>query len=327
MKFERSLPSRVDPATGDIAPARFTLEHGPLAGQSFDATFRICPNPTCTCETVGFACQPVVGPDTADAGNPPARELVEFDVDVFARKINRHTRIAPKQIALAKAVVAELQPSDWHTLGQLFLASKRHRMETMDLDTLQAQFPRAVLAGRGTMVGYPEVFPWGLQFEFTLADERWFADDQYCVVPGCDCTEPALSFYHLPRIDISPLRPLKDDVTLYYNYVSGQTKVLEAKPGNPAADALMSALRATHPDLDQKLRRRHHQLKQLGQRLLVKPRPGSNHPIASLPTLDRGSGEPPSLLPAARVTRQPKVGRNDPCPCGSGKKYKKCCGV
>ena len=22
---------------------------------------------------------------------------------------------------------------------------------------------------------------------------------------------------------------------------------------------------------------------------------------------------------------QPKVGRNDPCPCGSGKKYKKCC--
>lgn len=22
----------------------------------------------------------------------------------------------------------------------------------------------------------------------------------------------------------------------------------------------------------------------------------------------------------------PKTGRNDPCPCGSGKKYKKCCG-
>ena len=23
----------------------------------------------------------------------------------------------------------------------------------------------------------------------------------------------------------------------------------------------------------------------------------------------------------------PKVGRNEPCPCGSGKKYKKCCGA
>ena len=26
------------------------------------------------------------------------------------------------------------------------------------------------------------------------------------------------------------------------------------------------------------------------------------------------------------IRNQPKVGRNDPCPCGSGKKYKKCCG-
>jgi preprotein translocase subunit SecA len=26
------------------------------------------------------------------------------------------------------------------------------------------------------------------------------------------------------------------------------------------------------------------------------------------------------------VNKEKKVGRNDPCPCGSGKKYKKCCG-
>ena len=26
------------------------------------------------------------------------------------------------------------------------------------------------------------------------------------------------------------------------------------------------------------------------------------------------------------VQAQPEVGRNDPCPCGSGKKYKNCCG-
>ena len=26
------------------------------------------------------------------------------------------------------------------------------------------------------------------------------------------------------------------------------------------------------------------------------------------------------------VIKGPKIGRNDPCPCGSGKKYKKCCG-
>lgn len=32
------------------------------------------------------------------------------------------------------------------------------------------------------------------------------------------------------------------------------------------------------------------------------------------------------LRPAAYRRDAPKVGRNDPCPCGSGKKYKKCCG-
>lgn len=26
------------------------------------------------------------------------------------------------------------------------------------------------------------------------------------------------------------------------------------------------------------------------------------------------------------IVKGPKVGRNDPCPCGSGKKYKQCCG-
>jgi SEC-C motif domain protein len=32
--------------------------------------------------------------------------------------------------------------------------------------------------------------------------------------------------------------------------------------------------------------------------------------------------------PAEQVIRQnPKIGRNDPCTCGSGKKYKKCCGA
>jgi SEC-C motif-containing protein len=33
------------------------------------------------------------------------------------------------------------------------------------------------------------------------------------------------------------------------------------------------------------------------------------------------------VAPQTEVRKQPKVGRNEPCPCGSGKKYKKCCGA
>ena len=31
--------------------------------------------------------------------------------------------------------------------------------------------------------------------------------------------------------------------------------------------------------------------------------------------------------PEAPLTKRVKTGRNEPCPCGSGRKYKKCCGV
>ncbi len=47
-----------------------------------------------------------------------------------------------------------------------------------------------------------------------------------------------------------------------------------------------------------------------------------------------GQGRPAPPLPAELLSSFPssgghseKVGRNDPCPCGSGKKYKKCCGA
>ena len=41
----------------------------------------------------------------------------------------------------------------------------------------------------------------------------------------------------------------------------------------------------------------------------------------------RPEGAPPPRAPDPIRRDQPKVGRNDPCPCGSGKKYKKCHGA
>lgn len=41
--------------------------------------------------------------------------------------------------------------------------------------------------------------------------------------------------------------------------------------------------------------------------------------------LQNPNGEAPKVQTV--VHEGPKIGRNDPCPCGSGKKYKKCCGA
>jgi preprotein translocase subunit SecA len=48
--------------------------------------------------------------------------------------------------------------------------------------------------------------------------------------------------------------------------------------------------------------------------------PGEAAPVAEAPA-------PRAATPVQPVRVMPRVGRNDPCPCGSGKKYKKCHGV
>jgi preprotein translocase subunit SecA len=45
--------------------------------------------------------------------------------------------------------------------------------------------------------------------------------------------------------------------------------------------------------------------------------------VAARPPVTRGNQPPAKPQP---VVTGPKIGRNDPCPCGSGLKYKKCCG-
>lgn len=47
--------------------------------------------------------------------------------------------------------------------------------------------------------------------------------------------------------------------------------------------------------------------------------------MVALMSLKNGGGAGGSKKNAAQVKRV-KIGRNDPCPCGSGKKYKNCCG-
>jgi len=55
------------------------------------------------------------------------------------------------------------------------------------------------------------------------------------------------------------------------------------------------------------------QLLELEQLRSLRDASGTGEPVAGLPSLDTPFGES-------------KVGRNDPCPCGSGKKFKRCHG-
>jgi SEC-C motif-containing protein len=54
-----------------------------------------------------------------------------------------------------------------------------------------------------------------------------------------------------------------------------------------------------------------------------------HHEIAKFIKQDDAWYYDDSEFPAQKqvVREEPKIGRNDPCSCGSGKKYKKCCGI
>jgi preprotein translocase subunit SecA len=55
------------------------------------------------------------------------------------------------------------------------------------------------------------------------------------------------------------------------------------------------------------------------------PRPRPQQAVAHRGTFLPGEGDEPVIKPVRRQGE--KVGRNAPCPCGSGKKYKRCCGA
>jgi preprotein translocase subunit SecA len=67
-------------------------------------------------------------------------------------------------------------------------------------------------------------------------------------------------------------------------------------------------------------------LRSLPQNLIQADIPGLSRPEQSAPLAAKGD-EPQTPKIELPIRRElPKVGRNDPCPCGSGKKFKNCCG-
>lgn len=58
-----------------------------------------------------------------------------------------------------------------------------------------------------------------------------------------------------------------------------------------------------------------------GWKVIVGVEPQETEDVSDFEKLVNGTGQ---TRPTVRS--EPRVGRNEPCPCGSGKKFKKCCG-
>jgi hypothetical protein len=175
--------------------------------------------------------------------------------------------------------------------------------------------------GEGTLVGYAEIFPFANGFPFELAGQVWQIDDQYCIEPACKCERVLLNFLPLGS-ETQPVRDMiKNPPAAFYEYKRDRLKTVKKPAGDqPSLRVLLRTAKETYPEFDSVVMKRRRQLRALFVRALSKEfEPPFDAPEAETEV-------PEATTPVSRRTSA-KVGRNDPCPCGSGKKYKKCCGA
>ncbi len=274
------------------------LERGDLADRRYGVEISICPSPVCQCERVRLRCFP----ETIDQ-SPQASVPVCLEMDLEQCEVVNFEELNsdPESITLAKAIANEISKADWNKLRSLYLGVKQYLTEHTDPDQIDADFPPDVLAGDGSMVGYYEILPYAKPVEFTLGAQTWLLDDQHCVRAKCSCQEAALSFFELrPSAQPSGIGS-EPTLCIRYAYDTGQIEPLSgAKDGRWSGQDFVDALREVLPDLDSVLAKRQALLRRLYRRALSRK--------------------------TIRL-QAPKPGRNERCPCGSGKKYKNCCGA
>jgi len=156
-------------------------------------------------------------------------------------------------------------------------------------------------------------------------DEDEDKDEDEAVEVGID-TEAVASPMDLSQLDISQMGDQLEALTgmkLPPGMDMRQVKkMMEGPQGQLMADF---AAWCQEQGIDIETMTDQQQIQKLNQQWMATPRPGFDGKTPA----EMSQGDP-SLIGMKKVEtfrrEEPKVGRNDPCPCGSGKKYKKCCG-
>jgi hypothetical protein len=147
------------------------------------------------------------------------------------------------------------------------------------------------------LVGWDEAHPDDRQDLYLDGESVFAAEELYCLNPRCDCRDIMVVFRETEdgSADIGFVSVRLPDAAV----VERDAVAIRG----PAVERLWNAFRARHRHLPERLEHRRQQMLELG----------------------RARAQP---APKPSPVRAPdRVGRNALCPCGSGKKYKRCCGA
>ena len=269
-----------------------------------------CPTPRCPCRTAILACTsegrdvllrqgaPIRNAWNSGASHAQAAKevsgLLVFALDIdsaAAYPIDGHDHIDLNERRDVAAVVERLHGDLLDELGRLWLKGKG----LADPEQTVQHANRIVIHGwrQGEMVAWNDLLKGVRRDLYRIGDRVYEASESYCPVPKCDCSEVYIAFdTRAPRGG-----PRAGSVRVLR---SAPPKLDPNKARGELLEQLWTAFRARHARYEERFARRYEIVKKLGARI--------------------SAAEPPASTSTTR-----KVGPNDPCPCGSGKKFKKCC--
>jgi hypothetical protein len=151
-----------------------------------------------------------------------------------------------------------------------------------------------------------------------LPNRSFLFVESYCADRGCDCRRVLVAVFDVERRKqvatinhgFEPPKPPHED--------EGQTFLDPLNPQSPWSKLFLEIFQRMIEDPDD----------DFGPRLVRHYdlwKSAVNDPLHPGQAALRQGGGDPELLRQQPVLAGPKVGPNAPCPCGSGKKYKRCC--
>jgi hypothetical protein len=230
---------------------------------------------------------------------------------------------------LAREFMARFPVERRGELGEEF---QRRREQKRRLQSVVLTGPRDKLVTYSQVV-HEEELRQGIDrhaFFFVFEGREFFVEDQYCANPECDCRQLHLEFWErvhefTPQHGITVKQRLLAAVSL-----EGELKEIRfSEESASTTKYLLAAWRRRCGDQLVVYRQRYQQIKTIGSRSF--PAGEKSPPKRALRT-DRAQPSPskprktePLPVPVSAQSERPRIGRNDPCPCGSGLKFKRCC--
>ncbi len=333
----------------------FHLEEGERAGEVYSGYVRnACQDPTCGCGSLAFVLRqggqttgglPATEGLADSENNGKNEEPYRFFVNLGARKLTPRQPDATRGgLELGPDFAAELSEEQWNQFQQLFAAQKAELIRNhsslgsvrADLSHLEPRIEEV-----SEQVLFSDVFPFSDSIRLSGESGTYLVLDHYCLRQSCTCRDVTLVFY---RDEETPDEPAAHIGAVTYDYRKENWDWTES-PSAEARNTIPALLDQNAEEMARIARlcsERHRILRQVYRNYRRrKERPGR---FARSPAGAEGAGAPNTTGAASGAygaaagpggpgpgrplpaSRGPKVGRNAPCPCGSGRKFKHCCG-